>query len=140
MYIQLFICFGYFYMFLSVFFWFYNILKFSYLINYLKTCQWRNLDCIWLRRSTERVGTRLFVRGADENGFVANYVETEQIVEVGNISLIVPIFGNNRSSKLFSYYSVLKFNQKFHGLRTNHILFISIKIHLFFLMILKNII
>ncbi|XP_023337807.1 phosphatidylinositide phosphatase SAC1 [Eurytemora carolleeae] len=35
------------------------------------------------RRSTERVGTRLFVRGADENGFVANYVETEQIVEVG---------------------------------------------------------
>ena len=135
MYIQLFICSGYFYMFLAVFFLFYNILKFSYLINYLKTCQWRNLDCIWLRRSTERVGTRLFVRGADENGFVANYVETEQIVEVGNISLIVPIF-----YQLFSYYKVLKFNQKFHGLRTNHILFISIKIHLFFLMILKIII
>jgi len=36
------------------------------------------------RRSTERVGVRLFVRGADSNGHVANYVETEQIVEVGN--------------------------------------------------------
>jgi len=36
------------------------------------------------RRSTERVGVRLFVRGADSNGHVANYVETEQIVEVGS--------------------------------------------------------
>ncbi len=34
------------------------------------------------RRSAERVGTRLFVRGADAEGKVANYVETEQIVEV----------------------------------------------------------
>jgi hypothetical protein len=28
------------------------------------------------------VGTRLFVRGSDMEGKVANYVETEQIVEV----------------------------------------------------------
>lgn len=33
------------------------------------------------RRSTERCGTRMFVRGGDEKGWVANYVETEQIVE-----------------------------------------------------------
>lgn len=35
------------------------------------------------RRSTERVGTRLFVRGGDSEGHVANFVETEQLVEVG---------------------------------------------------------
>lgn len=33
------------------------------------------------RRSVERAGTRLFCRGSDENGYVANFVETEQIVE-----------------------------------------------------------
>jgi len=35
------------------------------------------------RRSTQRVGTRLFVRGGDVEGHVANFVETEQLVEVG---------------------------------------------------------
>lgn len=35
------------------------------------------------RRSTERAGTRLFVRGGDTLGHVANFVETEQLVEVG---------------------------------------------------------
>lgn len=34
------------------------------------------------RRSTQRCGTRLFVRGGDDKGHVANYVETEQLVEV----------------------------------------------------------
>ena len=38
------------------------------------------------RRSTERCGTRLFVRGGDENGWVANYVETEQIVEFNGMT------------------------------------------------------
>lgn len=33
------------------------------------------------RRSVQRAGTRLFCRGSDENGHVANFVETEQIVE-----------------------------------------------------------
>lgn len=33
------------------------------------------------RRSTQRAGTRLFCRGIDQNGHVANFVETEQIVE-----------------------------------------------------------
>jgi len=37
------------------------------------------------RRSTQRVGTRLFVRGGDEKGNVANYVETEQLVEYGGV-------------------------------------------------------
>ncbi len=33
------------------------------------------------RRSRHRVGTRFFVRGGDERGRVANFVETEQLVE-----------------------------------------------------------
>ncbi|CAH1393023.1 unnamed protein product [Nezara viridula] len=33
------------------------------------------------RRSKDRAGTRLFTRGIDSNGNVANFVETEQIVE-----------------------------------------------------------
>jgi len=33
------------------------------------------------RRSTKRAGTRFFRRGCDSNGNVANFVETEQIVE-----------------------------------------------------------
>ncbi|XP_014270800.1 phosphatidylinositol-3-phosphatase SAC1 [Halyomorpha halys] len=33
------------------------------------------------RRSKERAGTRLFTRGIDSNGNVANFIETEQIVE-----------------------------------------------------------
>ena len=36
------------------------------------------------RRSNERVGRRFFTRGADKNGNVANYVETEQIVTIGD--------------------------------------------------------
>lgn len=36
------------------------------------------------RRSTHRAGTRLFCRGSDSNGKVANFVETEQIVEYNN--------------------------------------------------------
>ncbi|KAL0277627.1 UNVERIFIED_CONTAM: hypothetical protein PYX00_004852 [Menopon gallinae] len=35
------------------------------------------------RRSTQRVGARLFCRGTDHNGNVSNFVETEQIVECG---------------------------------------------------------
>lgn len=33
------------------------------------------------RRSVQRAGTRLFCRGIDHNGYVANFVETEQIIE-----------------------------------------------------------
>ena len=38
------------------------------------------------------MGVRLFVRGADSNGHVANYVETEQIVEVGLPKSLEAIF------------------------------------------------
>ena len=38
------------------------------------------------------MGVRLFVRGADSNGHVANYVETEQIVEVGLQKSVEAIF------------------------------------------------
>jgi len=47
------------------------------------------------RRSTQRCGTRLFVRGGDENGWVANYVETEQMVEFnGTLSSFVQTRGS----------------------------------------------
>jgi len=36
------------------------------------------------RRSTDRVGVRLFTRGIDGEGSVANYVQTEQIIEFGS--------------------------------------------------------
>lgn len=36
------------------------------------------------RRSRIRAGSRFWMRGADENGFTANYVETEQIISIGN--------------------------------------------------------
>ncbi|XP_041974795.1 phosphatidylinositol-3-phosphatase SAC1 [Aricia agestis] len=35
------------------------------------------------RRATDRAGTRLFMRGVDAQGNVANFVETEQIIERG---------------------------------------------------------
>uniref|UniRef100_T1HA14 Phosphatidylinositol-3-phosphatase SAC1 n=3 Tax=Rhodnius prolixus TaxID=13249 RepID=T1HA14_RHOPR len=35
------------------------------------------------RRSKERAGRRLFIRGVDNKGHVANFVETEQIIETG---------------------------------------------------------
>lgn len=35
------------------------------------------------RRCCFRAGTRLFTRGIDVQGNVANFVETEQIVEIG---------------------------------------------------------
>jgi hypothetical protein len=47
------------------------------------------------RRSIQRAGTRLFARGADVDGHVANFVETEQIVELPNaISSFVQIRGS----------------------------------------------
>ncbi|KAG6453894.1 phosphatidylinositol-3-phosphatase SAC1 [Manduca sexta] len=36
------------------------------------------------RRCVDRAGTRFFMRGVDAQGNVANYVETEQILEVGS--------------------------------------------------------
>lgn len=45
--------------------------------NELKTFLWT----VVARRSCRRAGTRLFRRGIDPSGNVANFVETEQIVE-----------------------------------------------------------
>lgn len=36
------------------------------------------------RKSRHRAGTRYFTRGVDENGNVANYNETEQILIIGD--------------------------------------------------------
>ncbi|CAF1109646.1 unnamed protein product [Adineta steineri] len=38
------------------------------------------------RRSTYRAGTRLFIRGIDDDGKVANFVETEQILQLDSIA------------------------------------------------------
>ncbi|EGD75492.1 hypothetical protein PTSG_06567 [Salpingoeca rosetta] len=46
-----------------------------------KPCQY----CLISRRATARAGTRFFKRGIDEQGHVANYVETEQIVSCGSL-------------------------------------------------------
>jgi len=40
--------------------------------------------CLIKRRHNERAGTRMNARGIDDNGNVANYVETEQLVLVNN--------------------------------------------------------
>lgn len=37
------------------------------------------------RRSTKKAGTRFYARGIDDDGCVANFVETEQIVEVSEL-------------------------------------------------------
>lgn len=48
------------------------------------------------RRSRYRVGTRHWRRGVDNQGFVANFVESEQIVEAGTgeISSFVQVRGS----------------------------------------------
>lgn len=47
------------------------------------------------RRSVHRAGTRLFTRGADVDGHVANFVETEQIIELSDaISSFVQVRGS----------------------------------------------
>ncbi|CAF3328579.1 unnamed protein product [Rotaria socialis] len=38
------------------------------------------------RRSTYRAGTRLFIRGIDNDGKVANFVETEQILQLDDVA------------------------------------------------------
>eukprot|EP00850_Spirogloea_muscicola_P015724 SM000123S25836 [mRNA] locus=s123:87963:93674:- [translate_table: standard] len=47
------------------------------------------------RRSTQRIGTRMWRRGADKTGAVANHVESEQIVEVnGKVAAFVQVRGS----------------------------------------------
>ena len=40
------------------------------------------------RLSSERAGTRFQVRGVDDNGHVANFAETEQVIFLGKDQLI----------------------------------------------------
>lgn len=47
--------------------------------------------CIFSRLSSERAGTRFNVRGANDDGQVANFVETEQVSVVFN-HFIEPLF------------------------------------------------
>ena len=50
------------------------------------------------RRSRHRVGTRFFMRGCDEDGRVANFVETEQIVVDGGSTKALSSFVQTRGS------------------------------------------
>lgn len=59
------------------------------------------------RRSIQRAGTRMFRRGADCNGYVANFVETEQIVE----------YQGDRSSFVQTRGSIPLFWQQYPDLR-----------------------
>ena len=38
--------------------------------------------CLISRLSSERVGTRFAVRGVNDDGHVANFVETEQVIAI----------------------------------------------------------
>lgn len=47
------------------------------------------------RRCTRRTGTRMWRRGADSDGYVANYVETEQIIQLnGHAASFVQVRGS----------------------------------------------
>lgn len=43
--------------------------------------------CIMSRLSSERAGTRFYVRGTNDDGHVANFVETEQVLTGSSVSL-----------------------------------------------------
>lgn len=50
----------------------------------INNCSVNGNSFTWIlvsRRSVHRAGTRMFRRGVDQNGNVANFVETEQIIE-----------------------------------------------------------
>lgn len=79
------------------------------------------------RRSSQRVGTRLFVRGADIQGNVANYVETEQLVEVGGsiASYVqtrgsIPLFWQQRPDLRYKPPPTLEPNQPHHAAFESH--------------------
>ena len=53
---------------------------------FINKCSLNGKSFVWTivsRRSRFRVGARLFLRGCNDQGQVANYVETEQLVEYG---------------------------------------------------------
>ncbi|KAL4716016.1 hypothetical protein ACJJTC_003805 [Scirpophaga incertulas] len=52
-------------------------------INHVEVNGHKVTWCLVSRRSVHRAGTRFFMRGIDCDGNVANYVETEQIIEKG---------------------------------------------------------
>ncbi|CAK9302037.1 unnamed protein product [Gordionus sp. m RMFG-2023] len=65
----------------------------------IKTCYAGNNKaklCLISRFSCERAGTRFNVRGIDDNGFVANFVETEQVIYLDDeiVSSFVQIRGS----------------------------------------------
>lgn len=47
--------------------------------------------CIFSRLSSERAGTRFNVRGTNDDGQVANFVETEQVTHVSVMLPKIPV-------------------------------------------------
>lgn len=43
--------------------------------------------CVMSRLSSERAGTRFYVRGTNDDGHVANFVETEQVLTGSSVFL-----------------------------------------------------
>lgn len=63
--------------------------------------------CIFSRLSSERAGTRFNVRGTNDDGQVANFVETEQVI------LLVYLFSHQEVFEMVSYFLLFKC-LKFH--------------------------
>lgn len=60
--------------------------------------------CIFSRLSSERAGTRFNVRGTNDDGQVANFVETEQVI------FSVCLFSSQEASDIVSYFLLFKMN------------------------------
>jgi len=80
------------------------------------------------RRSIHRAGTRLFCRGSDLNGNVANFVETEQIIEYKEMkSSFIQIRGS--IPLVWNQYPTLKYKPK-PQLSQSHNQFEIFKMHM----------
>ncbi|KAJ0041480.1 hypothetical protein Pint_28699 [Pistacia integerrima] len=66
----------------------YHIINFSFFFHNFQTAIGRDIVDITLiaRRCTRRNGTRMWRRGSDSDGYVANFVETEQIVQMNGFT------------------------------------------------------
>ncbi|KAJ0096360.1 hypothetical protein Patl1_29264 [Pistacia atlantica] len=66
----------------------YHIINFSFFFHNFQTAIGRDIVDVTLiaRRCTRRNGTRMWRRGSDSDGYVANFVETEQIVQMNGFT------------------------------------------------------
>lgn len=66
--------------------------------------------CIFSRLSSERAGTRFNVRGTNDDGQVANFVETEQVIQSVSQSVSLAPFSSQEVSEIvFEFHFVQTF-------------------------------